>query len=667
MLPLMTTFPLHGFLQDNVDSAMDTNLDLWNSALLEVLLPELPAERANMPVLLACDDEAVRRAADVMEVQSTDPDRDLGLVVRLAVRANEGQGIRGVLDLKIRWDNRPRPRPGPDFFAVLCLAVLAASRMGPSEASSTSAYYKRFRRLLGLPEAGGNPGSFDLIPYLFDALADWMRIDERGRRGLLLVPKHPHPPWVGHCIEQTVFREADRRVLSEFFSEGRFRRRGQRLDHLLLLRRWSGRSRLTKHAQSLVADERHTTRVRAAIASALQSWDGSVLESAGGRSYELRLRLGPRPLAIYGSVASPSEINFTFRGITYSLSPGQEIRLPWDLLDRGGAVLGESKSRGGGVRVPWLGETIVFELVAEEGLRRVVNPNEDEVWVLTRDLAAQRNLREWLLSSDLPYPWQAYHDVPTNQVPGVEIATVDEEEAQVALADGLEVQEGFYLSDHGPHLQVGDIGEGERLEVLVNGKAFASASSQMRIELPAEAGRTYAVEIPSLDFKQVYHASPTGAREGYGSLSYHPADPAALRTGASPTRESDQSRISGAAVYPKLCPALPIMRRRPHDVTAILADGSSREWAQPPLPLWLATVGYEDPARWEIPGDGVVWLLCWADNEVTRWLRAAIEELSLPAAEAIAELGLNAMVYDRTGNRDDAKVEWQRLVNRARK
>jgi hypothetical protein len=639
----------------------------WNDALLHVLLPVLPEGQQRLPVLLSCDDEAVRAAGKTLSSESAEAATKLSAAVREALRPYEGEGIRGVLDLKYHWSLKPRPRPRPDYLAVICLAVLAASRMGPTETRSTLAYYPRFRHLLGMSEKGGDPGGFHLVPQMFRDLADWLHTDEGGRRGELLVTDDPWPPFVGYCVEQTVFRAADRRVLSEFFLEARFRHRASRLDNLLLLRRWGGRNRLTNHALELVDDENYANRVRAAIAAALRAWDGSVLEKTGGRSYEATLHLLPRPLRLVASAGNSTTIRFEFEGKQHELLPERQVQLPWELLNRSGRVLGDPMSPSGALRMPIYDETLQFELFDEEGLRRVANPASENVWVLSKDPSIQHILGAWRLPSagELPYPWQAYRDAPVDRIPGVQRATISEDRPQLSLAGGLKVQSGFYLSGYAPYLEAGDVGAGNPLVVNVNGEFRGVITSQERLALPSDGPKTHRVEVPGLAFKDTYHIDTAGAREGYASLSYHPADRESLRAGALPTSTETKFRICGAQILPHDRPLLPIMRRRPHDVIGILIDGRSREFSQPPTPRWLALVDYPVTSRWEVPKEDLVWLLCIADAETTRWLDVAVGELSTAAAEVIRELGVDAIVHDRCGDREAARLSWIQLVRLA--
>lgn len=424
---------------------------------------------------------------------------------------------------------------------------------------------------------------------------------------------------------------------------------------------------MTHHALELVDSQNHADRVRAAIDAALRAWDGSVLEKAGGRSFEMTLHLLHRPLRLVASARNLKPIRFDFEGKQYELQPERQVQLPWDLLNRRGHVLGDPMSPSGALRMPVFDETLYFELVDEEGLRRVANPASERVWVVSKELSIQQVLADWRLSSarELPYPWQAYRDVPIDRIPGVQRATISEDRPQLSIAGGLRVQSGLYLSGYAPYLEAGDVGTGNPLSVDVNGELHGVIASQERLALPSKGPMTYRVEVPGLAFNDTYHVDTAGAHEGYASLSYHPADRESLRAGALPTRTEAKYRICGARILPSVLPALPIMRRRPHDVIGILTDGRAMEFRQPPSPPWLKLVDYPITARWEIPRKDVVWLLCIADNETTRWMDISVGELTSAAAEVIQELGADALIHDRCGNREAAKLSWLQLVGLA--
>lgn len=245
-------------------------VELWADALLDVLLP-VQAEPGT-PVLLACDDETIRTAADRIGADAADPSRRFAADVALAFDVGRIAGWKRVVADGWRAGSRPRPRP--PFFPVLCLWVLAASRMAPDERHPTNEYHGRLCDLIGVSGDDSLP-CFNFIGPRFHDLGDWFEHDLEGTRGALLVPDSPHPQHVGYAVAQTVLRLRDRQVLAQFFSERLPTLDG--FDPLRRLRRWGGRHQLTGHAQQLVEDDGVADRVRAAIRAAFRGSAGAEL------------------------------------------------------------------------------------------------------------------------------------------------------------------------------------------------------------------------------------------------------------------------------------------------------------------------------------------------------------------------------------------------------
>jgi hypothetical protein len=225
-----------------------------------------------------------------------------------------------------------RPRPVPRFLAMLCLFVVAASRMRPDEERPTNAYYPLLRQLLHL-QGSGEPEGFEYVPRLFSLLAEWLRDDERGCRGSLILPETPTPKWVGYPISQTVFRQRDRQVLSRFFDE-RLGRASEGIDVLRVLRRWGGRHALTDHAEQVLSIEEFAPRVRAAIASALRSWDGTIFEASGIRAWPERLSLEVSRSRLLVSSSNATPLSVLIDGKETVLQTGGVIEMPSEWLSR---------------------------------------------------------------------------------------------------------------------------------------------------------------------------------------------------------------------------------------------------------------------------------------------------------------------------------------------
>ncbi|MGH2921456.1 MAG: hypothetical protein ACRDKU_05250, partial [Gaiellaceae bacterium] len=440
----------------------------------------------------------------------------------VAYELTERAGLRRLSQLGGSFETRPRARPLPDYFSALCLFVLAASRMGADESHATSAYYARLRALLGL-SGDGAPKHFQFVPRLFAQLNDWLVDDLAGARGRLILPEDPVPRYVGVCVSQTVFRRRDREVLSEFFA-ARMGVEVEGYDPLRRLLRWPGRRQLTRHALEVVEDPLMADRVRAAIRSAHASWDGSVITAeAGGRLWPARLRLLPYPPRLRAGAHNRERIVFRLDEKACTLEPGGEAALPWSVLEalRGRSLmLGQPDASAGAVRVPALGDTVLFEL-DEDGLARTEQPRAETVWVVTRDLALQRQLERFRVESGeaLPKRWLLCRDVPIAAL-GIERAPTLGVRAPFAFVGGLPLEARVYLAGGGPWLEVGDLDELEELlRVRVNGEEVGRVGSGQRVQLPSEPG-VYDAVVGDDEWRARYHVEARGEPVGVGSLGH---------------------------------------------------------------------------------------------------------------------------------------------------
>ncbi len=525
-------------------------LPLWSEALFEELFPE--QEEPGTPVLLACDDETVHVVAERLGIDTPDPSTEFGRDVAVAFGVGKIAGWKSV----VAGDGElgPRPRPLPLFFPVLCLWVLAASRMAPYENHTTGEYHGQLCRLVGVSGDDSLP-CFNFIGPRFRDFADWLAEDMEGRYGHLIVPESPRPEYVGYAVAQTVFRLRDRQVLSTFFAE-RLRGSLDGFDPLRRLQRWSGRGALTKHALQLLENPAMEDRVRAAIRAAFQSWDGSELvEAAGGRVgrvWPARIRLLAYPPRLQFGAAHPKPIELTIDGEEQTLAPGRELELPWSMLDHAAAapvVLGDPHSAGGGVRLPALGETLLFEN-SEEGLLRVEQPAAEAVWVLSRDGFLQERFARLRFNDggSLPARWELFCEVPVAELPGVERAAVERpQQTPLQLEGGLPLGRRLYLSGLPPYLAAGDLETDEQLPVTVNGEHHRFIASGERVALPAEPG-WYELEVGDGDYRTSYEVVTVGTPSEL-RLCHHLSDEHALRRGARLARD-DGLAVCGASVHP---------------------------------------------------------------------------------------------------------------------
>lgn len=598
----------------------------WCRVLVEELLP-VQAEHGT-PVLLACDAEVVRGTAVRLGWGGEDAELEFCRDVKVAFSVGQIAGFKD--SLRGDFERQPRPRPLPDFFACLCLWVLAASRMAPDETRATQAYHGHLRDLLELPGEGALP-HFEYIKPAFERLAHWLREDLAGARGHLIVPTDPHPAWVGYAIAQTVFRARDRQILSLFFSQ-RLRGGLDGLDPLPLLRRWGGRHQLTRQALTLLDDREMAERVRAAIRSALASWDGAELvEVSGGgtlgRAFPARLHLLPHPPRLHLSAAVAAPATLTVDGQQQTLEPGGEIALRWALLPalaERGQLLGDPRAASGAVRIPALGSTLLFE-ASEEGLLHVDEPIEETVWVLTREADLVRRLasKRFRDQGVLPAGWTLLRDVDVQQLPGVERAlAATAERLPFTLEGGLPLERAVYLSGHPPLLAAGELEleGGQRLTVTVDGIHVGTIASGERIELGQLEPGAHELIVGESEYTALFHLEARGRREGYGSLSHLLKGGRVLRAGGARPDPSQGLRVRGAALSEPYQGVLPVLTRSPVALASLDHAGRLEQHPHPPSPPWLAEAGIAN-GRWEIVRPGLVWLFSPTPRTGRPWAR----------------------------------------------
>lgn len=175
----------------------------------------------------------------------------------------------------------------PDCAAFLACSVLAAFRMQADEELSGNAYYRRLAVLLGCETQGVHPIGFD--PPVFESLwvflQNWLR-EVHGRQ--LALPKGDvgFRRFVALPLAHVPLRSLDIEKLPAFFSWADYQPGGRvRHDRLLAdLKRWQqSRNMLTPAGAAALYDDR-SSAVLAQASAELESWDGSICESASRRS-----------------------------------------------------------------------------------------------------------------------------------------------------------------------------------------------------------------------------------------------------------------------------------------------------------------------------------------------------------------------------------------------
>jgi len=131
----------------------------WSEALLDELLPVSPDGARGMPVLLACDDDALARAGDRLGYEPAEAAQRFGRTVELRYHIGNTGSLEGVRRRTGEFRRHSdRASTVPPFFAVCAAMVLAASRMTADESMTTPTYYKRLWEVWsspGLPDTLG--------------------------------------------------------------------------------------------------------------------------------------------------------------------------------------------------------------------------------------------------------------------------------------------------------------------------------------------------------------------------------------------------------------------------------------------------------------------------------------------------------------------------------
>lgn len=652
-----------------------TELGAWNDALLDTLLPR--GIGADSRVLLACDDDTLAAAAARLGVSRARATTAFTGALRTEYRVTTAHGLLAAAEQIAPFGQQPPPRLGPPpFLAALCLTVLAASHMNRDERLSTGAYYQRLCDLLCIEPLDDWPavaGFGDLVQKGMQLLAGWLSEDENGARGSLLLPAQPKPSLIGLPISQTLLRGRDRELLGTFFAaHDRHLRAGY--DPALLLRRWSGRERLTRPAQSVLADPQLSEDLGAAIRTAFAAWDGSFVDSATGR----RLLPGSlRLVAVPGQIGLRLAVPALSAAATARTKTGEAVSLraypdaagiPHGVLDlaREGSVRLALDSREEEIAaVP--GQTVLFEL-GPGGLEQIPAAGEEPVWVLTCDPVLLSAIPEGpqRFRAPLPLGWALLVDVTPGELP--EDARINERDGVsvqgATLAGGLQLDDWAWLVDYPPHVLC-DLPE--PAPVMIDGvdHGYIEPGEPLTLEILAGDSGTHRVEVADL-YELEFELRDSGSREGIGTIGCYPQDPALLRAGAisaDDAGESTSARIVGACISggpePRWRP--PLMVTFNSTVHVIYSDGRVRACAPPNPPVWLTQVGLGQAVnRWEIPdGEDAVWL-CVASDSHPRVLSRL--ELDIPVTDEV--LNLVDWFAERPVIGDDAtRQRWQRLVS----
>jgi hypothetical protein len=665
-----------------VGSGPQLTLADWHAALLDVLLPV--GVNTGRPVLLACDDEAVRAAANHLGARTLDPAHAFIDCLQGAQPITATKGFAAALRAGAQFARAPRPRHDPPpQFAALCACVLAASRMDYTGEHTAGLYYPLLGELLDVPLQADwlhIPG-IDALIGTFDDVADWLRHDQGGLRGDLQLPSSPGRRVVGRLVGQTLLRGRDRGMLGDFFW-----RYGRGLDAgwnpARLARGWGGRHRLTLPAQERVADRRLDRLLSAALRAAYRAWDGTRIDELGRRIWPVRLRLGanPRTIALHASVPGhEGPVHITGPdGAPFELAAHpQETVIPLSWL--GDATDGPLRCQAAGGLVEVLdSRTMLFEL-SDIGLQGVALAGDQPVWALTCDprltglslpLARRHH-------AALPAAWSLLVNLTADELPeDLRAPDADPDPASdndMDLIGGLALGLRTWLVDHPPALR-SNLPEPALLRI----------DEREHGDLDPGEIRTLATIAPipgtrRLDVGDVWEfeleLAERGRREQIGTLRWDLGHPTLARHGA----QDGTGPLAG--VGPTICGPLvdgtpldwrpPLLVRAQATVHTLHADGSVRVHAPLSAPAWaraarLMAAAPRGPSSepWEIPDDGTI---VWMCIEHPRHPRAiAVRDLPLSPTDDVLDVAdqfAAAAVVARTGvNETGATERWQALV-----
>lgn len=312
---------VQGLTDDTTTGSRRPRLSIedWTALLADRYFPE---RAISGPVHLAVDDDALD------EIAGTDRGEGaaaLAAAVRPGLRVHDPRHLFDDITASgYRWAGNRYQGP-PPFLPCLALCVLAASRMDASVAISSTNYYARLQKALGI-DVSAALGYPDAVPALFRLLRDWLNA-QRGRRGLSTIPDTASPAHIGFALSQIHVRESDRRKLTRFFTLLALNPTDAASANELVgaLRRWTHRSDLSAGAKAFIASDRDRAAVAALIASELRGWDKTERDEHGRRLGRVHLLLEIKGGATWGALVTrpdgfpPAAAFSTTDGLTLDL------------------------------------------------------------------------------------------------------------------------------------------------------------------------------------------------------------------------------------------------------------------------------------------------------------------------------------------------------------
>ncbi len=281
-------------------------------------------ERANQPVTLFVDEDLLGElegsGVPARGVES------LATAVRSRLTKDSyGQRFSRIERESVDWKVRGG-EGDPPALPLLALAVLAATYMGAADGIAPHNYWKRFRDLLGFEQRDmkGHEGAFKT---LWGHLHWWLGECHEGRLGVSTIRSHPKWTVIGFALSQALFREADRRRITEFFQKIGLEpgERVPRAELLMYFKAWAAGSSLSATARAMAADPVYEDWLGAVIEEEAAHWDGVIRDEHGRRVARLALALRTFPTPTYFLAAERPD---AFPEAALFTSPSGSVELP---------------------------------------------------------------------------------------------------------------------------------------------------------------------------------------------------------------------------------------------------------------------------------------------------------------------------------------------------
>jgi hypothetical protein len=664
-------------------------------------------EYAQTPVTFFVDDDVL----DSLE-SSRDPGAgvaSLASAVGSRVRPDSyGQRLSSIERESLLW-KEDGGNGAPPALPLLAVAVLAATQMGGADGLPTNDYWKRFQNIVGIESISGSDRA--VFRVLWGHLTWWLDDRLGGELGLSTVREHHWFTNIGYALSQALFRESDRRRLTEFFQKIDLEP-GEELPPLEMLayfRAWVSSSSLSPNVQTMATDDRYADWLSGVLAEEAAHWDGTVRDERGRRVGRLALALETFPAPSYWLAAQkpdsfPESATFSANGTTLHAE-----------TDAGGWY--EEKLRlepgwlSGGLRLEFEDFVLAYkpsdvvvlgeddELGCWVSVTRV-EPGKDYRVLARAELVSEVHdfLAEWDIDGEwhetdapgaVPAGWTMFTEVgirpvtPGAEVPSVLKALIPTARERLSFDGGLALRRdlNLYLQGGEPDLWLPSLLEEDEIPVSVGGKVLQAVPGQRlelrELRLPAGTYEVRAGPGAPLHFTTV---ATLGEFEGEGTgtlgfpidrTSSHRVAAAAGATAISPGG-TERIWVSGAtiggdqAALPEAAEPLVLpLRAREY----ILLGARAGEIWRPREPKgrapWMADVGGKGlfPYCFEVyPRFTPVWVIVERESGKQIRLRHDLPPMPEPAPGVAAEAVEDwCRVLERTDPVDTEEAEPRRL------